>query len=297
MDLQQLKERVAALGFESDVISDKVFIFALNRALQRIDSSFPLYGELQFAHVPLVNALEDADFELRVKSNTNLCFRATGQVKAYTFECDGNGIATLYGVGGDGTEQIITSVAMASSGTFTRYSGTFYSNAAAYKLIFSGSNSYVVRNVAMYRTIRSNNAQDVPPYGEYACYDLRQMVGDKMGYPAFGGLCACTAVGLNEGTDYLISGEKLYVSSAVTACFDLRYRLLPPTVDGSFEGDLPVDERVAELLPLYVAGYAWLEDYPEKADYYLKQFEAEAKERGAYHGKENSVRIKRTGWS
>ena len=297
MDLQQLKERVAALGFEKEVLSDKVFVFALNRALQRIDSSFPLYGNFEFAHLALQNAVDAPDFDLHVKGNTNLTFTASVQVKAFTFECDGNGIATLYADRADGTAQLLTTVTMASEGTFVRYSGTFYGDTTRYRLVFSGSNSYVVRGVAFYRTIRSSASDDVPAYGEYACYDLRQMVVEREGYPAFGGLCGCSARGLNEGSDYMIVGERLYVSSAITACFDVRYRRLPPTVDTSYTGELPVDDKVAELLPLYVAGYVWLEDYPEKADYYLRQFEAEARERATAHSKENTVRIKRTGWS
>ena len=95
-------------------------------------------------------------------------------------------------------------------------------------------------------------------------------------FPAFGGLTAppTTRDGrmLTEGPegDYtLAEGHILALSPHAAGDIRLTYRRrlsLPP------EGELPLTEEEAALLPLFCAAYVYLEDDPEKAGFYLSRF-------------------------
>ena len=296
MDLCVLKQKVAALGFDPNVSAD-AFIYAVNRALQRVDTLFPVVKGIDFLHSPPENLAKDADHKIRFKGNTNLSFSSTAAIKAYSFECNGNGTAVLFGVSASGVETRVASISLSSTGGFVRYTGFLTGSYAKAKLTFTGSYSYYVRNVAFYAYLKSASAEDIPPYCEVCEYDLRKLIDSELGYAGFGGLVSVRTGDLVECEQYRVEGEKLFAPFSSSALFNIRYYRFPPEIGEDYTGELDVDDRVSELLPLYVAGYAWLDDYPDKASYYIGQFEKEAAERVRLKKATDTVRIKRKGWS
>ena len=132
---------------------------------------------------------------------------------------------------------------------------------------FSCEGSYRILTLAIYDTLFSGRPPDP---NEPTDYDLGLL------FPAFGGLTEPpkTKDGrlLTEGAegDYTLdNGRILRLSPHAAGDIRLTYRrrLSLPR-----EGELPVTEEEAALLPLFCAAYVYLEDDPEKAAFYLARF-------------------------
>ncbi len=77
------------------------------------------------------------------------------------------------------------------------------------------------------------------------------------------------------GNGYILSGgTHLYLTKRLTGEYRLTCRMRPMTPDESDDPDLPLplDEDLAQLLPLLTAHYLLLDDDAEKANHYLSLY-------------------------
>ena len=137
----------------------------------------------------------------------------------------------------------------------------------ALSLRFSCEGSYRILTLAVYDALFAECPPD--PHAPRG-YDLSLL------FPAFGGLTEppktrdgrilCEGA---EGDYTLDEGHILRLSPHASGdiCLTYRRRLALPE-----EGELPVTEEEAALLPLFCAGYVYLEDDPDKATFYLARF-------------------------
>lgn len=299
MLLEQLKQEVADLGFETSVGDDNTFIGVVNRAIAELNAYLPETDVLHLSHYPETNT---------VTVDTSQCVRHTDEdlifdgerSRAYYFECDGNGTAYIERVV-NGIVIPVSQIALSSDGVFREYKGLIpLAVSGEHRIRFSGY-AFGVRNVALYSLLRGASENDILPCGKFRGYDLRSIVDVAAGYSKFLAVkrSACKSLSqLTEGEHYYFMDNVLYLSRDVRGVIDIVYIAKPQPVTLSETGDLPVNSGLVELLPLFVASYLWLEDVPDKAQYYRELAESKANEYVKALAVATPVKIRRAnGWS
>ena len=142
----------------------------------------------------------------------------------------------------------------------------------------------------------------VIPSGDIVEYDLRAML-DRFSAVSFP--IMRDGVDLGGGEVSLVGGYKLRIPKGDRGTYEVNCEVYPKRVTFNAEGDtdllgedstvIELDEDLAELLPLLVASYLWMEDEPETAAAYEARYA-----RAAQHIRpvERTVRvIDRKGWA
>lgn len=276
MTVSELYNSVAQLGFEDSLESNSRFVYAANRALLQVNAIRPATSSYVINHRPTKNAITESSFDpvLKIEDVTYYA----NNVKAFYFESDG--IGTVYFekiVGGEWTE--FYHLEMSATNGFKSYRG-FIRDGGEYvdgivRMRFAGQYIYSVRNVAMYEHLYSNSEKDIPAYEAFTRYDIKELTGDFLSL----------AMPLIEGTGFTRMPQGYDVE-------DNRIILLPYTARGVYkvtynripraivnEGDSLNDDTVIDLaedlcalVPLLVAAYIFIDDEPEKAQYYLSLY-------------------------
>ncbi len=278
MTVSELYLSVAQLGFEESLEYESGFIFAANRALLQVNALRPATSACIVNHRVLENMIAKETFN-PVEKTEDLIFEAVG-VKSYYFEADGTGTAFIEIQEPAGTWRIIGTVAISANRSFAPYrgfikdGGNFVGSDDVIRIRFSGDFIYFVKCVAMYKHLYSAQAADIPAYEQYVRYDISAMVHD------FLSLCDPPIKTsddeperLNQGYD-VENGRIILLPRDNPGIFKILYNRKPALIEnhGEPEDDetiIDLDEELCALLPPLVASYVWVDDEPEKAQYYL----------------------------
>lgn len=277
-----LKEQIRDLGFEQDdtIAEDeyrKIILSSCNRAIALINSTLkPIVDKYTISRYPLENVVSSPYgglFDIVPYIGNALTF--SGTAKAYYFECDGNGTATI--VDADGTR----TVTMVANGIFTPYRGFLNGNST---ITFSGNFAYNVRNVAMYKILTSANVIDIPAYTQNVRYDISELtkVGGK---PVFMDFLDSQSVlegnfsdnnSYSKINDYHIEGNSTIVLKyddigQLTVWFKKRPSELTSDTPDTFEIELHY--IVQPLVCLLASHYIWLDDEERKATLYWNEYD------------------------
>lgn len=249
MTPNQLKNIVLQLGFETTLESEDSFFSALARALYTVFIDRP---QISFA-------------ELMIPKRTGTLISA-GFVHEPTSpeEFSLVGAAVSFRVSGIGSYIITTGD--------KSYERTFDSELCICRerlngpstVRFIGEYSYTVSALAVFPSLTSPNLKDIPIFNEVFEIDLKSKIANFLApYEApkneKGG--SIPGAEINSGILTLPDSFSGYLRLSY-----LRTPKIPTHEDGDREIDMPEETR--ELLPLLVASYLWLDDDPEKAEYY-----------------------------
>lgn len=284
MRVQELYDQVAGLGFEKSLEDEDWFYQAANRALLQVNFIRPAVGSYVINHKPMKN-LVNSGFSPTQRSE-DLIYEATN-AKAYYFQADGIGKVKIekYHTG-SGTWMLIGEVNLTGARRFSEYYGFIRDGndfvEGPVRLRFTGDYLYSVKCVAMYEHIYSNNVQDIPAYEAYTRYDLTTLAEDFL---------SLSTPPITEDEEYeklsgdydVEGGRVVLLPYSVTGCFKVLYNRRPKALanEGSAEDDesiIDLDEELCSLLPLLIASYIWLEDEPDRAQYYNSLYQSRAGE-------------------
>ncbi len=272
MTVAELYKQVAQLGFEVSLEDDDRFYYAANRALLQVNEVRPAISYYLINHKPLKNLLSDSAFS-PVEKDEELQYSAHA-AKSYYFEADGNGIVYIEKHTPDGWA-VIGTVSLASTRKFVAYRG-FIKEADSFvsdlvRLRFSGEFVYSVKNVAMYDKLYSEDEADIPAYEPFTRYDISKLTDD------FLALC-CPPIKEAEGNAIINQGYGVEGNSVIllpynqSGVFKVLYKRRPAPIVNNGEMDdkteIDLDVELCALLPVLIAAYVWIDDEPQKSEYY-----------------------------
>ena len=144
---------------------------------------------------------------------------------------------------------------------------------------FSGECLYSIRNLAMYHTITSTDADRLIPYTQHIPYDFTKLV------PDFDHFKTPPLVILNnrivsDGQFAILGGKTLLLPISYPGAYTVEYLAKPKFISEYMpdDTDIGLDDDLCALLPLLIASYIWLDDEPEKAQYYYNMYTQRAAE-------------------
>ncbi len=251
MKYKDLSSEVLTLGFETEWEEEAVLLSAVRRAITTIYTELPR-SKTKELYKQALERTEHSDIVHGSDENVTVKYDA----KAYSFRTVGAGTYTL----SDGRGS--NSVSFTSEQNVHR--GFLYGNG---EINFSGSYAYTVYDIVFYKDILSANEADIPIKNSCSQYLLSELIPDgvsPLGIPSDGNGEPI------EGSE--ISGGVMFIPENYFGKIILRYKKAPmlPTGDGEEEIDVP--QGCEHLLPLLCAAYAWLDDDPEKAQYYMSLY-------------------------
>ena len=119
-----------------------------------------------------------------------------------------------------------------------------------------GGISFSIFDYAVYNTIYSTNAEDIPEYGDMVSFDLRHICRDFLSF-----LYPATDSSGNEIPNCHLSDGKILIDPEYSGEILLTYRRLPRVIEGiesEYEDEnevIDIPEEYSSLLPLLVAYY------------------------------------------
>ena len=304
MQVRDLYYEVVALGFETLLEDAEGFYRTANRSLIELATALPETRTVTLNHVVPSNLIgADAEHIETHRGGDDIIYTAVG-ARAYSFECDGNGIAYVERHSENGWEPVDHVTLSGRGVSFKNYRGVLDSeeidNTTLVRLRFTGSFTYAVKNVAMFAEVRSDKAEDITPYGADVGYDLTEITEDFLTF-------ATPPIAKKSGFAYLSagyrieSGRRIVLPYDATGAYLITYNRKPPALEyrDSPEEDtteIEVDAESASLLALLVSAYVWLEDEPEKASYYLTLYKDRLATAQAMRRNLNPIEYVTNGW-
>ncbi len=299
MTLQDLYGAVSQLGFEDSLGDDSTgrFIYATNRALIEIDALRPRRKSIDINHRVPTNLLFSEPTV--IDKVEQLTFVAHG-AKSFYFEVSGTGSYSVVlkkqtktgNVINDTEEVLYNSVAFSSpifaekkgfiqvngafldklnteEGKYPRYTGEV-------ELRFEGDYAYTIRNLAMYDTVYSDKVEDIPQYSKGIEYRITNLVTDfeKFDMPLI------DFNGRHLVSGFMVGKDSITLPMNNPGIYKINYlhkvELVPKNADVSAASttiiNLDLEDDLAALLPNLIASYVWLDDEPEKAQYYYNLY-------------------------
>lgn len=285
MTVSELYGAVAQLGFEDTLEYADAFFHAANRALLQINAIRPAIGHCTIRHRAPENQILGATLDPLEKVD-ELTFEAS-DVKSYYFEADGDGMLYLERFDeGAGVWSIIGAIPFSGGPGFVPHRG-FIKHDGAFlrglvRMRFVGEYVYSVRGVAMYTHLYGASEADIPAFEAYTRYDISQMVSDflTLSSPPIEETDELRRI--HSGYD-VEDDRVILLSREVPGTYKVLYRRRPAAlVDlGNAEEDetvIDLCEELAALMPNLVGAYVWMDDEPEKAQYYMMLYREQAAE-------------------
>ena len=253
MTLNDLKDEVAALGFDDGLSLDRALTLAANRALITIFTERPIAKTVRIIsnvptpsyHTPKIVHSGSRDIEIAVRG------------RAYVFRVSGKGRFTLY----DG--------ALARSYDFDSKNALFRGiiRTEDAKIVFSGDWLYTVYSFTVYPELVGEGEESIREYSPYTEYDINGAVGDFLAFlepPRHGGKPISDAY-MQNGILRIPHGkyDEVY----------LTYARMPRRISLDNPAEkIDVSGECISLLPLLTAAYIWLDDDADKAQYYMSLY-------------------------
>ena len=253
MTLNDLKEEISALGFEKETELDKSLLFAIKRALNTVYAERGVYNKIKLEHYPIMPTLICKKLTHKVGDRESFDIKG----RAYSFTVSGNG-SYLIEENGQIKEHRFSSA---------RYLCRGFINGEA-TLCFYGDFSFEVFSIAVFDSVSSENEEDIFAYGEAFEYEMPHI---KRDFHSF------TSLPTNEFekeiTGALLSGSKMFIPWGYRGQINLTYKVAAPDVSiDRADEEIPVPKEVEHLIPLLSAAYYWVDDSPDKAEYYLSLY-------------------------
>ena len=253
MTYKDLTEAVAELGFESEVNDEGALRHAISRALYVVHTDRPSERIAEIARPGRRARLIFAHLEHT--PGVCECYQLEG--RAYSFTVSGRGEYTVTTDSYSFTERFDSALLPVRG--FIPGKG---------EIRFGGDYAFTVLALASFPTVRSDRAEDIPLYRDYGRIILSEAIPDLL---AISGEVTDAGGGKIKGARISAGALELpesYSGRVLVSYY--RTPTLPSGIDPDEKIDVPAE--CEQLLPLLVASYVWLEDSPDKAQYYLSLY-------------------------
>ena len=298
MTVSDLYKSVAQLGFEDSLENDTRFLLAANRALLQVNSLRPATGSYTLIHRVPHNLFPISFCDYTIDPPKTVNFSVSG-AKACYLELMGEGtisIVVVKRVYNEDEKKWEEEEEIIDNGEFSFSNETY----APYKLFLRKSNAFLdydtytgevkfkftgdftcfLRNVAFYKQVLSSDKEKVFPYTKETYYDLSSLIPDLLHVSkppymrnAFGEYIPLTDYEIINGT---ILRFPLGNDKTIIVEYDRRLSEITYPSNGGLDTSndkVDISEDLAALLPDLIAAYIWLDDEPEKAQFYLSLYQ------------------------
>lgn len=303
MQVKDIYSEVARLGFDTLLEDEKMFYQTLNRAILQTAYDLPDKKSVCIRHAPMKNLLGDHQLCKVHKKPTGgeLIIGNAEGVKAYYFECNGNGYASIISTDGD----IYEKITLVSSGEYKSYKGViknggyFVDASTCLQIQFVGDHSYNVTNVALYADTTGDNSESVPQYASRVMYDMRDVASDFLSFASPVIECA-DGVPLKDEYD-IIGDHTLYLPYYKAGVYYVKYNRRPQAVEYTMSPSedtqsVDVSQAVSECISLLIASYLWLDDDSDLALHYRSLYQERVARATARERNRTPVKYVTNGW-
>lgn len=244
MTISELLDEELALGFTNTLDMNSVFIKTVNRAIREMYNDYPNLKRLKI----LKDKAEPVQTVKMIKYTA---------LKEVAVEILGKSV--IFKLSGKGNYRINESGEKISFDT--RYAVVKMHLNPHDLLIFSGDTPYTVYDLNAFEEklpLDTLCAERLIPY------DMKALTDDFL---SFNG--APRDENGNEILSAVCYGSTISIPREINGEIEINYKARPTpiTLDDS-DKEIDAPEECLPLLPLLVAGYLWLDDEPEKAQYY-----------------------------
>ena len=255
MTIKTLFEDVCALGFEDATDMTDAFIYSAKRAQRTIALE---WGREARARILASGIDTVSTVKLLKKAPSDTVSYNSGAANAFSFKVSGKGSYKI--IDSSGEEKYSFDSVMALHRGFMSRGGL---------LVFL-SGRYVVSDIAFFNLPADSKTEDIPVYYDECEYDLPDYVKDFL---------AATSAPTDHNGERIegakILGDVLSLPSSYIGEVNVYYKRLPKEISPYSNEDIDVPKVAEHLLPLLTAAYFWLEDSPEKSQYYMQLYRDE----------------------
>lgn len=256
MTLTNLLEEVYALGFEDSAQLDENFVITANRALMHIFSERceEKLGKMIATRLDLLSYIPSYIH----RPGEDKTFLLPG--KAFSFRVSGSGSYKIKDINGERTENFDTVMGQRRG---------FIADGAS--ITFLGEYSYTVIGLASFPYTMGADVSDIPIFSKEKAYRISDSIFDFLAFTKLP--TDKDGYGIK---DCRICGDILYLPSDFEGEVNILYKRRPGalTVDSPDE-EIDIPKSAENLLPLLVASFLWLDDDPDKAQYYMQLYREE----------------------
>ncbi len=253
MTFNDIKAEVAALGFESEIEKEEVFITALRRALNTVYTERGVHKNVRIICNPIPP--KTLNEQIIHRGGDEQCFPIEGI--AYSFSVCGRGVFTVSDSFGDIEYRFDSPLA---------YLRGFVNGNAT--ITFSGEFCYTVHYLCSFESLSGDKEEDIPYYSERVEYRISDYAPDFLSFVEMPTDSHNVKLECAE-----LCGASLTLPYSFVGEVNLKYRSAPPTVssdEANEEIELP--RELLHLVSLLTASYVWLDDDAEKAQYYYSLY-------------------------
>lgn len=278
MTVSELYLSVAQLGFEASLEYNDAFYFAANRAILQVNAIRPAMSHCILRHRVPENRISGQTAD-PIERAEEICFEAQ-DVKSYYFEADGDGVLYIEFFDDSTNEWNLIGVVEFSGAGFTAYRGFIQKDGeftdGLVRLRFAGQYVYTLRGVAMYDKLYGAQVKDIPAFEEYTRYDISEMVSDFLGLASPPISVSQDMRRVVDGYD-VENGRIILLSREMAGTYQVNYKRRPAALvdhgaPAEDESVIDLQDDLAALMPILVGAYIWMDDEPEKAQYYFSLY-------------------------
>lgn len=252
MTYNDLKTEVAALGFDEDIENDEALLRATRRALNFIFTERPIYKSLvihQLSKAPVCT------FDEIVHKGGAADSILLNGIRSYSFKTSGIGRYSVRDGAGEAEFDF--------SGT-AHHRGFVHGDG---EIRFLGDYAFCVYDVALFDELFGPGLDDIPMHGEFTEYDIENLASDFLSFVNL----PRDAQGIDiSGAS--VSGKTVKIPKSYEGKITLNYKARTKSISGRPEEQIPIPTGCEHLLALLVSAYVWLDDDPDKAQYYMSLY-------------------------
>lgn len=278
MTLNDVKNDVAALGFEKEIEIDTGFLGAVNRALFQIFTERPSQKVMRLYPKTQKTAL----YTKEIVHNGGEANTFSSSGRAFAFLSFGKGELELTDEFGKRTfsfngESVLTHA--------------FTKGVANFK--FLGEFCYTVRDFTLYSELAVDSLDEIVPLGELTFFDPRKYDSDFIGFCSYpydeNGILIEKSVIDERGLGIRLPYDRI---------ININYRARPKMLTyDSLDEDIEITPECEHLLALLTAHYVWLDDDFTKAQHYLDLYR-DGMNAVKYYSKDfSTVKYSTNGWA
>lgn len=244
--------------------------YVANEGLQLLSTAGKfIIKPLQITHNPVRNLIDSTSNLIQIESG-DYRIEADG-ARSYYFQVSGKGTCEVYVNG-----VVVETITIDNKQGFIEYRG-LVNNPTKQKvtLVFNSNYPMALKNTALY-SATWETADEVQSYGEKSKYRLKELVPDFYMLDTTDIYYEGNDTPYTQTQEYWQEGNTVLVlNREQIGNFTVYYKAYPEqiTADTADTYEMPIDEEVAPLLPLYMASQLYKDDDNGIATAYRNEFE------------------------
>ena len=212
----------------------------------------PLYSKLSIFKPEISPATKIADFSHKGGTTDSFSYNA----RAFSFKTCGVG---KYKILEGGKEEIFE-----FSQNSELHRGFLHGEG---RIDFIGDYSFYVYDFVLFDEIYGSSPNDIPSLSGYTEYKIKDLAEDFMAF-----VFQPTDDGGNAIVGASVRGVTMRIPDGYFGKINLIYKKYPEKILGNPDEDITIPDGCEHLLPLLAASYVWLDDDPDKAEYYMSLY-------------------------